>query len=298
VGGPEGWTEDLNNPVHDYEYQNDDGDDFTNMMNIDTEQIADPVASQMHDTEQDTEDMDDPIANISKKYLLDELTSSSISKSLAETINKVFREGLNDERYQSMMKEIARPQNCEALCKIKVNPLIWNIISAQTRTVDIQFQHLHNSVIKGPILIAQMIDMICKSKNHTSDVIEKGMDALALFGQANKQLVMRRRDALKPDIQTDYGHLCSSTVPFSNFLFGDDMSKNVKDIRDMERVKKMVRKPNYGGRSRYMPYPYSTRARGFMRGGMRGRGFRGRAFPNWPRPPYRGQGQRFKNSKD
>ena len=68
-----------------------------------------------------------------------------------------------------------------------------------------------------------------------TSLVESGLDALALLGQANKQLVHRRREALKPVIQNDFAHLCSQSLPYTSWLFGDDVSKNVKDIKDMER---------------------------------------------------------------
>ena len=202
---------------------------------------------------------------------MDEVCSQSVNPSLADMINKLFREGLSDDKFQEMVKSAPRPENCEGLAKIKVNQLIWNIIPIQARTSDVAYQNLQASIVKSATIMTKLVDKI-----EDPDHVASALDALALLGNANKQLVNCRRNSLKPAIQAEFGHLCSSTVPYTNWLFGDDVSKNVKDIKDMEKLKKMMRKgvlPTRG--ARYHPYPVRGRGRG-----VRGRGDRGRFLPN------------------
>lgn len=51
---------------------------------------------------------------------------------------------------------------------------------------------------------------------------------------------MQRRDNIKPELNADYKHLCSPTVPFTDFLFGDDpdLSKQLKDLAEATKVSK------------------------------------------------------------
>ena len=49
------------------------------------------------------------------------------------------------------------------------------------------------------------------------------LDAIALFGAANYELNIRRREKIKNEMNDDYGHLCSPTLPFTDILFGDDV---------------------------------------------------------------------------
>ena len=89
---------------------------------------------------------------------------------------------------------------------------------------------------------------------------------------------MKRKEIHRPDLQQDYHHLCSANVAFTDQLYGDDISKEVKEIQDVNRVGKKIAKTDkaHGSGSSFgHGYGYGYRGRGFARGG-RGRGGRGR----------------------
>ena len=67
-------------------------------------------------------------------------------------------------------------------------------------------------------------------------IIESMSDAIALFAHANSELKIRRKELIKPDLYEDYKHLCSASVPSSSQLFGDDLSKQVKDLTEVNKV--------------------------------------------------------------
>ena len=48
-------------------------------------------------------------------------------------------------------------------------------------------------------------------------------DALALLGHVNIELSYRRRYAIKPSLNNEYSSLCSSQVPITGLLFGDEL---------------------------------------------------------------------------
>ena len=58
---------------------------------------------------------------------------------------------------------------------------------------------------------------------------------------------MRRRGSIKHELNDDYRHLCSPTVPFTEFLLGDDveLSKQLKDLTEATKVGKKLAKHNY-----------------------------------------------------
>ncbi|MPC54113.1 hypothetical protein E2C01_048020 [Portunus trituberculatus] len=60
--------------------------------------------------------------------------------------------------------------------------------------------------------------------------------ALALLGNANYKN-LARRFAMKCEINHKYAHLCSSKVPITRFLFGDDVSQSAKQTEDSEKLK-------------------------------------------------------------
>ena len=53
---------------------------------------------------------------------------------------------------------------------------------------------------------------------------------------------MLRRDNIKPELNKDNKHLCSSSVPFTEFLFGNDadLSKQLKNLAEVTKVSKRL----------------------------------------------------------
>ncbi|XP_068674606.1 uncharacterized protein [Montipora foliosa] len=90
---------------------------------------------------------------------------------------------------------------------------------------------------------------------------------------------MRRRDNIKPELNEDYKHLCSSSVPFTEFLFGNDadLSKQLKDLAEATKVSKKLN-PKVDGhksnghrgykhaKSKGFGYKYSSRGQEFIDG--------------------------------
>ena len=209
----------------------------------------------------------DMFSEQAKRFNAEENCSQAVNANLAQMVNKFFREGVADEKIAELLKSYNRPDNCDGLSKIKINPLVWNIIPQQAKTIDKNSQAAHSLLVKSGTVLTQLVDSLAKGGH--SSLVEQGLDALAMLGQMNKLLVFRRREALKPVIQRDFLHLCSQTVPYTNLLFGDDVTKNVKEIQDMERIKKMVRRsgPSFRPSSSTRFAPYSIpHARGRGRG--------------------------------
>ena len=88
----------------------------------------------------------------------------------------------------------------------------------------------------------------------------------------------RRREALKPQISKDYAHLCAQKVKFTDSLFGDDVTKQIKDITDDNKVTHKLLDKN---RSWYRP-SHANRGSARGRAGFRGSSFRGRGSTNRP----------------
>lgn len=74
------------------------------------------------------------------------------------------------------------------------------------------------------------------------DMLSKGqignqlMDGVLLMANANIELNLRRREALKPELHTSYRYRCAPSNPITTELFGDDLPKAVKHITDTNRI--------------------------------------------------------------
>lgn len=238
--------------------------------------------------------------NAALSFKSKEKTADKVNDDLAEMTNTFFRAGISDEKYQELMKGTLRPENCTSLTRTKVNQLVWNWLSPNTKTLDISLQQHQYTVIKAAIKIVTMLDKLdalkCKGDKSSVEVdqlqecINLALDSLGLLAQYNYKTNMKRKEIHKPDLLPEYHHLCSTNIPFSEQLYGDDISKEVKEIQDVNKVGKRISKfgsngssdrgrghSNFGNRgSRGSSIRGRGRIFGRNRGGRMSRGGRGR----------------------
>ena len=99
---------------------------------------------------------------------------------------------------------MARPQNCEALTKVKINQLIWDNLSANIRSQDLRMQKVQTSLIKGItgiVLATKKILSRIDSIPEGRDLIQGFSHGIAMLANANKEINMRRKELIKPDLR-------------------------------------------------------------------------------------------------
>ena len=94
-----------------------------------------------------------------------------------------------------------------------------------------------------------------------------GLEAMSLLTHASYEINMQRRLLLKPDIGREYSALCSSQLPFTDLLFGDDLQKHLKDIGDQNKIGAKITPAHkgtrpYSGKSGYNSYRQPKNWRG------------------------------------
>ena len=165
--------------------------------------------------------------------LKSEETGPPIHEELAKIVTRLVRDGMLEERLQDKLNKYPQPENCEGLTKVRVNQLIWDNLSSTIRSQDLKFQKVQTSIVKGMTALARVTDAILKRVNEINGgkvLAHEAIDSLSLLAHANTELNYRRKQLIEPDLHTDYKHLCSASTTVTAELFGDDLSKQVKDI--------------------------------------------------------------------
>ena len=67
------------------------------------------------------------------------------------------------------------------------------------------------------------------------------MDSIALVANANYKLNMKRRELIKPDLNPRYTRLCKEDIKLSTKLFGDELSKHLKDMTKAKKAGRQIR---------------------------------------------------------
>jgi len=117
--------------------------------------------------------------------------------------------------------------------------LIWDNHSSTIRLQDLKFQKVQTSIVKGMTALACITDAILKQVNEINGgkvLTQEAIDSLSLLAHTNTELNNRRNELIKVDLHTDYKHLCSVSTTVTAELFGVDLSKQVKDISEVNRV--------------------------------------------------------------
>ncbi|XP_076079228.1 uncharacterized protein LOC143049500 [Mytilus galloprovincialis] len=244
---------------------------------------------------------DNRFSSMSKRCRVQEIYDDKIDEVLANNVNELFRNGMNEEQYSVLTKDEnnARPENCEGLSVVRINQLMWNVISPGAQSADKKLQFLERIIVNAATILTKTVNKMALDENDngnssSGEYIDKCNDVLALLGHANRQLNMTRRDFLKTEIMAEYVPLCSHSVPYTNNLFGDDVSKVAKDIEDCSKVGNKLKFGN--GRDRGGGFFRGGRGghRGtFSRGGYRGGrggfgGGKGRGSSPIPKKSQRG----------
>ena len=203
-----------------------------------------------------------------------EKVDSPVDSNLAELVNSMFQNGLQDHQLSELVKNINRPENCSMLTKTRVNQLIWDLLSDYPSSEENKIQYRQGLLIKTAILITKLVNKLNECKNNETldvpiqELMDLGTDALGIIGHCNRTTNLSRRDLHKPDLSYDYYHLGSSTVPYTEYLYGDDISKKVSDIDSVNKVGRKVMRGIGSGR-----FLRRRGGRFGSRRGGRGRGF-------------------------
>ena len=146
----------------------------------------------------------DILCAIAQKYDLDEQCSEEITPKLATIVNKMVRTRLNDDKLREKLGQYTRPTNCENILGTKITPEIWPKIESVTRSRGIKLQGLKNILIKAIIPLVKVTNRLMlpdpKLHDNSKSIIKSVMDSIALLVHANCELIQRRRDLIRPDL--------------------------------------------------------------------------------------------------
>ena len=246
-----------------------------------------------------------------KDRFMNSLTTSKIEEAvgdpldnqlLATKISALMREKPQEEFESAGLKKILRPENCPGLSQIKVNENIWNRLSKQAQSQDLGMQRVQVPLAKGASEVARLTDIllfcfddstgaISLDKQQTDTVLGHVHNAFGCLGAANFEFSQRRKELLKTEINNEFAHLCAQKHPYTELLFGDNISNTVEELCSVNKLSNKIIKPIQRGRGKRSFHPYSRgrgysgqnqqynykwQNQGYYYRGNRGRGGRGR----------------------
>ena len=172
-------------------------------------------------------------ASMSKRIKTRETLGDKIDETLAENVTDLFPNGMNDDQVGELTKDESnpRPENCEGLATVKTNQLIWDIISPQAQSVERKMQIIQRAIVKASTVLVNTVNTMAATDDN-NNAIDGCNDALSILGHTNRKVNITRRELMKPEMCSEYVHVCAQSVEYTSFIFGDDVQKSAKEIED------------------------------------------------------------------
>lgn len=71
-----------------------------------------------------------------------------------------------------------------------------------------------------------------------------------MLSDVHTQLSQLRREQIKPALKSEYNTICSADIPIdSEYLFGDDLAKQLRDAKEASKVSKALYTTQKGHKS-------------------------------------------------
>ena len=182
------------------------------------------------------------LQEISHDLEQEEEVGGTINQQLADIVNKRWSTKLPETKQKEKMEKYSRPSNCEKLIVPRVNAEIWDKLDNKTKHNDLRATSTQKILAKVGSILTFTTDKLLQMRNAASpdvdQLITMNTDALALLGHTMCELSMRRREAIRPNLNKDYSSLCASHVPVTTYLFGDNLQTQLNDIRASNKISK------------------------------------------------------------
>ncbi|ESP01014.1 hypothetical protein LOTGIDRAFT_172849 [Lottia gigantea] len=220
--------------------------------------------------------------NVEDELQLCSKSGQKINDKLAKFVTKRFETRLSFDKLKERIDKYSIPRNCEGVYVPEVNLPIKSKLNRFIRGLDTCTSNIQRTIVTASSAVIECLELVSSNMvamNGAPELVSKLTDAVSMLGHANYDISLRRREYLRPYIQDDYKPLCGHMVPVTKLLFGDDLQKEMKEVRETNLIAKTVNKSmgnyssynhnrfdnsksHHGASGGYQKYPF--RERGLM----------------------------------
>lgn len=185
----------------------------------------------------------------------------NVASQVAEGFKNVIKRPLSKQTLDNLADKLKIPANCVELQTPKMNTEIWAHLPTKVKLNDLSLQACQQNMTYGLITLANIGSIVAKNsaripKDVGKEIINTIMDGANMLGQGIQTINQKRRKEVKPHLQPDYAGICSSNVPITALLFGDDLKESLKSSKAAASVVRPIMAGRKFGQYR-MNKPYS-----------------------------------------
>ena len=212
--------------------------DISDSDESDHDELSDLVTASGPDHVEEDDHDEDFLDSLAQFYDLDDKCSPNVADKLAGIVNNAIQTNLNAEKLKAMIDKYPRPENCHDLRVPEVNSEIWSKLNRGTKSAELQMQKMQGIVLRAMVPLIQVMDDLLPHKDNKEhqQYLTKTADSFRLLTYAFAAVSQRRREMIRPQLNGPYRQLCNSKNKVTQYLFGDDLGKQIKDINEAQRV--------------------------------------------------------------
>ena len=119
-------------------------------------------------------------------------------------VDQIIREKANEDKITELKKQQEISENCITLSETKVNQGVRNNVDELARSTDLKFQKVQNSLVKGIIVVVSEVNKLMGNSGLQKEaIVSTLMDGALLLANANQELNHRRRELMRPQLNTN-----------------------------------------------------------------------------------------------
>ena len=135
---------------------------------------------------------------------------------------------------QKYKANILGPGNCTNVVAPKININVWQQLRQETKNNGSAFQ-------KAPPLLFLGLYAVLQTCNSSSGEQNNVLTYAAVLSLSpNRELDLKRRDLIRPDLNKKYASLCNPSTPASSLLFTDELNKEVEELTKSHKLSNLV----------------------------------------------------------
>ena len=217
-----------------------------------------------------------------------------IDDKLAVVLTKWLRSLPPRDKIKEMFKHCMIPSNVEGLQQVKINSIVYEKLKGHFKVNDQKLRGINNFIVRGLGPLTSIWDKILKLESaltsspngqisHSMGVLQfenmslditdmrRQLDrSLKLLSTANCILLDRRRQQLRPTLDSKFHYLLKQNNPITNELLGDNVDQKVSEaIKFSEAAQKLQITPRLFSRQGRFRGRFSNKRQAYTRGHRR-----------------------------
>ena len=159
-----------------------------------------------------------------------EKTGPAIDEKLAQLVSSLISEKLSKTKLDELIDKYPRPDNCPLLVAPKCNKAVWHQLQLPTKTTDTALQKCQKLLVAA---VCALVQGTTKASDELKTLLTL---SLVLALSANWEFNPKRRDLLRPHLNSRYSALCNPSTPISSELLGDDIGKEIDELTKTSQI--------------------------------------------------------------